>query len=50
MPCDWESIGKLGGGVNSPVPVELCVFPVAVPTVTLGEERYMLTMGASAEK
>ena len=35
---------------NSPVPVELCFCPVAVPTVTLGSARSMLTMGASAEK
>ena len=32
------------------VPAELCVCPVSVPTVTLGAERSMLTMGASAEK
>ena len=49
MPCDWEFIGKLGD-ISSPVPAELYVFPVAVPTVTFGAERSMLTMGASAEK
>ena len=32
------------------MPAELCFFPVAVPTVTLGAARSMLTMGASAEK
>ena len=41
-----ESLGVF----NSPVPAELCVCPVAVPTVTLGAERSMFTMGASAEK
>ena len=35
---------------NSPVPVEFCVWPVAFPAVTLGAERSVLTMGASAEK
>ena len=44
-----ESEGSLGG-FTSPVPAELCVFPVAFPTVTLGAERSMFTMGASAEK
>ena len=35
---------------NSPVPEEICVCPLDVPKVTLGAERSMLTMGASAEK
>ena len=38
------------GRFNSPVPVEFCDWPVAVPTVAFGAERSMLTMGASAEK
>ena len=45
--------GKLEGSLgrfNSPVPVEFCVWTVAVPKVTLWAERSMLTMGASAEK
>ena len=37
------------GRFNSPVPVEFWDWPVAVPTVTFGAERSMLTMGASAE-
>ena len=45
---DWEIIGNLGV-FSSHVPEELYVCPVAVPAVTLGVERYMLTMGASAE-
>ena len=32
------------------MPAELCFCPVAVPTVTLGAARSMLTMGALAEK
>ena len=32
------------------MPVELYVCPVAVPTVTLGAARSMLTMGSSVEK
>ena len=38
------------GRFKSPVPAEFCDWPVAVPTVTFGAERSMLTMGASAEK
>ena len=38
------------GRFNSPVPVEFLGLAVAVPTVTFGAERSMLTMGASAEK
>ena len=38
------------GKFNSPVPVDFWDWPVAVPTVTFGSERYMLTMGASTEK
>ena len=38
------------GIFNSPVPVDFWYWPVAVPTVTFGEERSMLTMVASAEK
>ena len=49
MTCDWEIMGKLGDSY-SPVPAELCVCPVVVPTDTLGAARFMLTMGASAEK
>ena len=41
-----ESWGKF----KSPVPVDFCDWPVAVPTLTLGAERSMLTMGASAAK
>ena len=48
-PVTGKSYGGLGI-FSSPVPTELCVCPVAVPTVTLGAERSMLTMGASAEK
>ena len=35
---------------KSPVPVDCCVCPVAVPTLTVWAERSMLTMGASAAK
>ena len=45
--------GKLAGILErliSPVPVESWVWPVAVPTVTFGTVRSMLTIGASAEK
>ena len=45
--------GKLAGSLgifSSPVPVESWVWPVAVPTVTFGAMRSMLTTGASAEK
>ena len=38
------------GGFNSPVPVEFCDWKVAVPTVAVGDERSILTIGASAEK
>ena len=38
------------GRFNSPVPVEFCDWPVAVPTVIFGVERSMLTMGTSTEK
>ena len=48
-PVTGKPDGSLGR-FNSPVPVEFCVWPVAVPTVTLGAERSILTMGASAEK
>ena len=48
-PVTGKSEGSLGR-FNSPVPVELCVWPVAVPTVTLGAEQSMLTMEASAKK
>ena len=44
-----KSKGSLGR-FNFPVTAELYVFPVAVPTVTLGAEQSMFTMGASAEK
>ena len=45
--------GKLAGSLrilSLPVPVESWVWPVAVPTVTYGAVRSMLTIGASAEK
>ena len=45
--------GKLAGSLgrfSSFVPVESWVWPVAVPTVTFGAVRSMLTIGASAEK
>ena len=35
---------------KSPVPMNCCDCPVAVPTLTFGAERLTLTMGASAEK
>ena len=38
------------GKFKSPVLVDCCVWPVAVPTLTVGDERSMLTMGASAAK
>ena len=38
------------GKSKSPVPVDCWVFPVAVPTLTFGAERSMLTIGASVEK
>ena len=38
------------GKFNSPVPVDCCVWAVAVPTFSFGGERLVLTMGASAEK
>ena len=38
------------GKSKCPVPVDCWVFPVAVPTLTFGAERSMLTLGASAEK
>ena len=38
------------GVFNSPVTVEFWDWPVAVPTVTFGAERSILTIGASAEK
>ena len=38
------------GKSKSPVPVYCWVFPVAVPTLTFGAERSMLTTGVSAEK
>ena len=48
-PVTGKSEGSLGR-FSLPVPVELCVCPVFVPTVTLGAVRSMLTMGASGEK
>ena len=38
------------GKFKSPVPVDCWVCPVAVPTLNVGAERLMLTMGASAAK
>ena len=38
------------GKFNSPMPVDCYVWPVAVPNLTVGSERLMLTMGASAAK
>ena len=38
------------GQSSSPVPVDCWVFPVAVPTVTFGAARSMLTTGASMAK
>ena len=38
------------GKFKPPVPVDCCDWPVAVPTLTFGAERLMLTMGASAVK
>ena len=38
------------GKFRSPVPVNCWVCPVAVPTVTFGAARSMLTTGASMEK
>ena len=38
------------GKFKSPVPVDFCVCPVAVPTLTVGDKIPMLTMGASAAK
>ena len=37
------------GRFNSPVSVEFLDWPVAVPTVTFGAERSILTIGASEE-
>ena len=48
-PVTGKSEGSLGR-FNSPVPVEICVWSIAVHTVTLGAERSMFTMGSSAEK
>ena len=39
--------GGRWGKFKSPVPVYCWVCPVAVPTLTFGAERLMLTMGAS---
>ena len=38
------------GKFKAPVPVHCCVCPVGVPTLTVGDKRSMLTMGASAAK
>ena len=38
------------GKFKFPGPVYYCVWPVVVPTLTVGAERSRLTMGASAEK
>ena len=38
------------GKAKFPVPADCCVCPVAIPTVTLGEARSMLTTGASTAK
>ena len=38
------------GKSKSAAPVDCWVCPVAVPTLTFGAERSMLTIGASAEK
>ena len=38
------------GKFKSPVPIDCCVCPVAVPTLTVGTERSVLTMGESAAK
>ena len=38
------------GKSKSPVPVDCWVCPVAVPTLTFGAERSMLTIGAYVEK
>ena len=35
---------------KSPVTVDCWVWPVAMPTLTFGAERSMLTIGASVEK
>ena len=38
------------GKFKSPVPVDCCDWPVAVPTLTVGAERSTLNMGVSAAK
>ena len=38
------------GRFNSPVPVEFCDGPVAVPTINFGYEQSILTIGEYAEK
>ena len=38
------------GNSRSPVPVDFCFCPVAVPTLTFGVARYVLTTGSSMEK
>ena len=48
-PVTGNPAGSLGE-FNSPVPVDCWDWPVAVPTVTFGAERLMLTMGESPEK
>ena len=48
-PVTGNSEGSFGI-FYSPVPVQYCYWTVAVPTVTFGSERSMLTMGESAEK
>ena len=50
MICPVTGNPEVSYGIfNFPVPVEFCDWPVAVPTVTFGAERSMLTMGASVE-
>ena len=48
-PVTGNPKGNLGK-FNSPVPVDCCDWPVAVPTMTFGAKRSTLTMEASAEK
>ena len=42
--------GGRWGKFKSPVPLDCWVCPVAVPTLTFGSERSMLTMGAYVAK
>ena len=48
-PLIGNTDGRLGK-FKSPVPVDCWVCPVAVPNLTFGAERSMLTIGESVEK